>query len=171
MQFPFVGWGRVFGSETTGGKGFKPVEKNPQRMAEKRAEAQALRKAFHINLPSWEDIGGPEDGQVVVEGEVVNEAQPPEANQQASEATTGPTSNPGNSEATKVNHEAKTPGENGKPLTLGKVLTWVASKGKQYDRAWFFKNQQFFKSGEVPTEKQLEQAMTDICSMTGWDGL
>lgn len=58
---PFVGWGRVYGAETLGGKGFKPVEKNPQRMAEKRAEGQALRKAFHIPLPSAEDIGSPED--------------------------------------------------------------------------------------------------------------
>jgi hypothetical protein len=57
---PFVGWGRVRASETVGGKGFKPVETNPQRMAEKRAEAQALRKAFHINLPSFEDIGSPD---------------------------------------------------------------------------------------------------------------
>jgi hypothetical protein len=30
------------------------------RKAEKRAEAQALRKAFHINLPSIEDIGSPD---------------------------------------------------------------------------------------------------------------
>ena len=57
---PFVAWGRVFHAETVGGKGFKPVEKNPQRMAEKRAEAQALRKAFHIPLPSVEDIGSPD---------------------------------------------------------------------------------------------------------------
>lgn len=57
----FVGWGRVHKSETLSGKGYKPVEKNPQRMAEKRAEAQALRKAFHIPLPSFEDIGSPED--------------------------------------------------------------------------------------------------------------
>ena len=57
---PFIGWGRVHKAETIGGKGFKPVEKNPQRMAEKRAEAQALRKAFHIPLPSVEDIGTPE---------------------------------------------------------------------------------------------------------------
>ena len=64
---PFVGWGRVFLSETTGGKGFKPVEKNPQRMAEKRAEAQALRKSFHIPLPSYEEIGSPEDLPVNLE--------------------------------------------------------------------------------------------------------
>ena len=57
---PFVGWGRVRASETIGGKGFTPVETNPQRMAEKRAEAQALRKAFSIPLPSLEDIGSPD---------------------------------------------------------------------------------------------------------------
>ncbi|MDX9804125.1 MAG: hypothetical protein RBS96_08995, partial [Dehalococcoidales bacterium] len=45
---PFIGWGRVRVSETVGGKGYKPVETNPQRMAEKRAEAQALRKAFFL---------------------------------------------------------------------------------------------------------------------------
>lgn len=60
-DYPFIGWGRVYQPETVGGKGFTPVEKNPQRMAEKRAEAQALRKAFHIPLPSIEDIGSPED--------------------------------------------------------------------------------------------------------------
>ncbi len=56
---PFVGWGRVNGTETKGSPHL-PVVKNPQRMAEKRAEAQALRKAFHIPLPSQEDIGSPE---------------------------------------------------------------------------------------------------------------
>ena len=56
MSLPLVGWGRVRMAETQG-KGYKPVETNPQRMAEKRAEAQALRKAFSIPLPSAEDIG------------------------------------------------------------------------------------------------------------------
>ena len=62
---PFVGWGRVFLPETqvrdkNPGDAYKPTVTNPQRMAEKRAEAQALRKSFHINLPSIEDIGMPE---------------------------------------------------------------------------------------------------------------
>jgi len=65
---PFVGWGWVRASETKPGSRklgdntstFKPIQNNPQRMAEKRAEAQALRKAFHIPLPSTEDIGSPE---------------------------------------------------------------------------------------------------------------
>jgi len=69
---PFTAWGRVFKAETVGGKGFKPIEKNPQRMAEKRAEAQALRKAFHIPLPSMEDIGSPEIEMVDTDtGEIV----------------------------------------------------------------------------------------------------
>jgi hypothetical protein len=64
---PFVGWGRVRAIETTGGKGFKPVETNPQRMAEKRAEAQALRKAFSIPLPSIEDIGSQDNDPNVID--------------------------------------------------------------------------------------------------------
>jgi hypothetical protein len=90
---PCVGWGRVFMAETQGGKGFKPVEKNPQRMAEKRAEAQALRKAFHINLPSYEDIGSldyePEPIKVV---EVKSEEKRStfEANEQPPEAKEAP---------------------------------------------------------------------------------
>ena len=63
--YPFVGWGRVFSPETQvragkPGDAYKPTVTNPQRMAEKRAEAQALRKAFHIPLPSIEDIGSPD---------------------------------------------------------------------------------------------------------------
>ena len=55
---PFVGWGRVRHAETeapkSGAAGYRPLEVNPQRMAEKRAEAQALRKAFYLPLPSTE---------------------------------------------------------------------------------------------------------------------
>jgi len=61
-NIPFVGYGRVRAAEiNTSGK-FKPVDVNPQRMAEKRAEAQALRKAFHIPLPSIE-VKGTEDDE------------------------------------------------------------------------------------------------------------
>ncbi len=69
---PFVGWGRVRKVETQG-KEFLPVVNNPQRMAEKRAEAQALRKAFHIPLPSAEYIGVPEDAYPVVKVEGVGQ--------------------------------------------------------------------------------------------------
>ena len=51
---PFVGWGRVLAKESTKKDGFRPIEVNPQRMAEKRAEAQALRKGFNLPLPSLE---------------------------------------------------------------------------------------------------------------------
>jgi hypothetical protein len=61
MKLPLTGWGRVRKAEVGNGQGFQPVQNNPQRMAEKRAEAQALRKAFHIPLPSLEDIGTPEE--------------------------------------------------------------------------------------------------------------
>ena len=77
---PFEGWGRVRASETKPGSTrqgdntsmFKPIQSNPQRMAEKRAEAQGLRKAFHIPLPSIEDIGSPEaDAEPYIEAKVI----------------------------------------------------------------------------------------------------
>ena len=59
--YPFEGWGRVRAKERNDKGEYKPVDTNPQRMAEKRAEAQALRKGFSIPLPSLEDIGFEEE--------------------------------------------------------------------------------------------------------------
>lgn len=75
---PFIGWGRVFASETKG-SAHLPVVKNPQRMAEKRAEVQALRKAFSIPLPSFEEIGMPNDNPELVPYDIESEALEPEA--------------------------------------------------------------------------------------------
>jgi hypothetical protein len=63
-SFPFVGWGYVRARETQppvkadgsqGRAGYRPSEVNPNRMAEKRAEMFALRKAFHLPLPTFID--------------------------------------------------------------------------------------------------------------------
>lgn len=53
----FVGWGRVRASETNGDVHL-PIVKDPDRQAEKRAEAMGLRKAFSMPLPfqSWEEF-------------------------------------------------------------------------------------------------------------------
>ncbi len=63
-DYAFTGWGRVFASEISGDPHL-PVAKNPQRMAEKRAEVQALKKAFSIPLPSFEYIGTNEEVDIV----------------------------------------------------------------------------------------------------------
>jgi len=80
---PFVGWGRVRQVETKPPadprrRGYRPLETNPQRMAEKRAEAQALRKAFHIPLPSAEAIGeeGPYPDAIEGEAREIPEDEP-----------------------------------------------------------------------------------------------
>jgi hypothetical protein len=52
---PFEGWGRVKESETKGDPHL-PIVKDPGAQAEKRAEAQALRRAFHLPLPSFEEV-------------------------------------------------------------------------------------------------------------------
>jgi hypothetical protein len=74
ISHPFVGWGRVRVAEMRPGSKnpgdttstYKPTQNNPQRMAEKRAEAQALRKGFQIDLPSAEDIGSVDDDRHTV---------------------------------------------------------------------------------------------------------
>ena len=52
---PFEGWGRVKAADTKGDPHL-PIVKDTAAMAEKRAEAQALRRAFHLPLPSFEEI-------------------------------------------------------------------------------------------------------------------
>lgn len=52
---PFEGWGRVREAETKGDPHL-PIVKDPAAQAEKRAEAQALRRGFHLPLPSFEEI-------------------------------------------------------------------------------------------------------------------
>jgi len=66
----FVGWGRVTAGEIERANKYIPVSTNPMRMAEKRAEVQALRKAFSIPLPA-----GTGSVENIIEGsyEVVDE--------------------------------------------------------------------------------------------------
>jgi len=140
---PFVGWGRVHNAETVGGKGFKPVEKNPQRMAEKRAEAQALRKAFHIPLPSAEDIGSPDNevigninvktGEITVEGECkeipTETAQPVAEQPKAPESTTATKAEP-QTLAEKAFDGLQSAGSNKAPADLGKLYLWIMANVK-----------------------------------------
>ncbi|PPD57366.1 hypothetical protein [Dehalogenimonas etheniformans] len=65
---PFMGWGTVKKAEIDRAVGnarsnnrdpfFLPLVKDPASMAEKRAIAKGLKLAFHLPLPSVEDIGG-----------------------------------------------------------------------------------------------------------------
>jgi len=80
-QRPFVGWGRVRKVEIDKANEYTPVSNNPQRMAEKRAEVQALRKAFHIPLPSMELIGSQDDEDIRVVNTTTGEIIEGEANE------------------------------------------------------------------------------------------
>jgi len=90
---PFEGWGRVSKEEIDRAIAnskknnrdpyFLPVVKDPRGIAEKRAEAKGLRKGFHIPLPSFEDIGSPEEDPVtdvrvinISTGEIKETSQP-----------------------------------------------------------------------------------------------
>jgi hypothetical protein len=58
-----------------------------------------------------------------------------------------------------------------KPLTLGTVLTWCQSHGKEYNREWFFKNQPYRENELINNLTNLEKAMSELCSKKGWDGI
>jgi len=123
----FVGWGRIRVDEmkiVKDGDKYKPIVTNPQRMAEKRAEAQALRKAFHINLPSIEMAGtgteedennpniiNMETGEIIPEGEKPK-ADPVQAQKDIDELYDKPqTSKPANGAVDLTIMELKNPGE------------------------------------------------------------
>lgn len=67
-EYPFEGWGKVTKIEIDRAKAaatnnqrdqwFIPIVKDPGDMAEKRAEAEGLKRAFHLPLPSFEEIIG-----------------------------------------------------------------------------------------------------------------
>ncbi len=132
---PFVGWGRVRASETKAGSTrqgdntstYKPIQNNPQRMAEKRAEAQALRKAFHIPLPSAEDIGSPdydvESTGVMIDGKT-GEITEPEAEVKTKPKTEAKVAKPKAEAATLVD-EAKRLGAEKEEPTSPIDLDWL----------------------------------------------
>lgn len=142
---PFVGWGRVRQAEVVGGKGVRPIETNPQRMAEKRSEAQALRKGFHLPLPSFEVAGTPEDEGVIESTAEVIKDTPPE-------------------------DDAQGKASQNDTLTLGRVLNWCLSHGKQYDKTWFLKNQSYTETELINSPDKLSTAALEIGELTGWDG-
>lgn len=57
-----------------------------------------------------------------------------------------------------------------KPLSMGEVLTWCYSHGKQYTRKWFLDNCGVRES-ELEIPAKLEYAMSNITTLTGWEGL
>ena len=115
---PFEAWGRVTKEEIDRAKNssdksyFLPIVNDPMGHAEKRAVARGLKRAFHIPLPSEEDIGFNAAGKLVdtstgevIEGTatVIESSQqappapappipPVEPAKASSEATTSPTS-------------------------------------------------------------------------------
>ncbi len=175
---PIVAWGRVFGAETTinkPGDAYKPVVKNPQRMAEKRAEAQALRKGFHIPLPSIEDIESPdydtegtarivdkETGEITegkelskaIEGTIVAPPVKKEPDKQPEPTPDAP--KPIEKPAAK--QTSVTPQQ--------EFMTWVSSHGKKFTSSWVCETLSIKTVTEI---KDFEKAKQDLKSLCEWE--
>jgi len=144
-SMPFQGWGRIRAGEINVNGKFKPVDTNPQRMAEKRAEAQALRKAFHINLPSLENRGTEDEepspviinGKPVIEstGEIITDA--PQTTPVAPEAKSTPSTDTEPSTMKELYEYALKHGKDWTPSRIEKTLTLSASEiAKDISRAY-----------------------------------
>ncbi len=195
----FVGWGRVRAAETKPGSNkpgdntstYKPIQNDPQRMAEKRAEAQALRKAFHIPLPSAEDIGSPEEEPAsirvvnITTGEIKETAAvdgtPLTADQEFEKLESA---NPKSSAMTSAEETIKQadqvlakankePASTDPTANLGTLLTWVASHGKTYTREWLFKSQsqtqEELMSATPGGQTARAKAVAELKELCGWE--
>ncbi len=132
-QHPFVGWGKVTAKEIERANEHTPLATNPMRMAEKRAEVQALRKAFSIPLPSAEYIGVIEERTVNGVYSDVTEKQLPPA--PAADPVTGEIEE-GNEAPTLINEEQLTAIKNG----LAEAGLDYGALGEEFNgkRAWNF---------------------------------
>lgn len=156
---PFEGWGRVSKKEidrliaranTKNHDPYSiPVVKDPQGMAEKRAEAKALRKAFNIPLPNAEEIG--------LEDEPLEFQAPTEINTQTGEiidaecreVASGTDVPPEGTKATPASSSAESKAVAGVPQTsLSGEIRYYAAK---------------LATAELPTEKYL----ADLCKTVG----
>ncbi len=199
----FEGWGRVRKEETKPGSKndpnstYKPIQFNPQRMAEKRAEAMALRKAFHINLPSLE-TRGTEDEEAPVNletGEVIDTtiskpdpakaekdianlfddgpSQPPATSGQPEQPAAVPRS-ASNQAVEPVKGEKASPAKPkapGQPLPTTKqaLLNWIYSHRPKETTDQFAQMVGYDTSAEIPDDPAIiKQAYETIKTLKEW---
>jgi len=150
-SMPFEGWGRIRAVEINATGKFKPVDANPQRMAEKRAEAQALRKAFHINLPSMETMGTTEEEEspVIIDGKNVIEST---GEIKDSQETTE--KSPGEQPGSQI------------PTTIKELYEYAAKHGKTYTPSWVEKTLGVKDTAEIA--KDIPKAYRGLKDVTGW---
>ena len=174
---PFVGWGRVFEKETHGAE-FLPVVKNPQRIAEKRAEAQALRKAFHIPLPSAEDIGGPgfitpdadrNTGEIIESTATEIKAEPKPV---ATKKKPAPEPTPATPATSTTPDEVTGAEQQEEPASeetpVAKFFSWLQSKDKKYTPTWFYKTFDTYSKESMQDPENVEAAQKEVVEMMGW---
>ena len=131
-----MGWGRVRVAETKGSEHL-PIVKDPDRQAEKRAEAMALRKAFSMPVPfkSWEEFQEEraelENGREVDVGTTVTE---PATQENIGEVLAKAAKEP-------IPEPPQSTGEPSPDMTFDNLIAYVKGHGKT--EGWLFKNSGF----------------------------
>lgn len=184
---PFQGWAgvkaqEIFKAEAQAKSHQKdpyslPITKDSAQHAEKRAIARALRMAFHLPLPSAEDIGGEENGgepgsgvkggTSIIDGEVVSSTIDNKASKKGKpkDSIQEPEPEPEN-ESPETEGQQAIEGFLGEPKTIQEFLEWVTSHGKDYNRTWVLTS---CSLSEADLPNQFVDAYYHILSMTEWD--
>lgn len=188
----FEGWGRVRKAETKPGSTrqgdttstYKPIQFDPQGMAAKRAEAQALRAAFHIPLPSLEARGTEDDDTPPVNletGEIIDttlvEPDPAQAEEDIKnffddgtpKVTPAPVAEtpPAPTQATVKPPQAEKTSQ--VPTTRKGLFEWAIRHGKTYSATWCINQCGFSNLQELDnTPEVIKKAYDTIREITGW---
>ena len=177
---PFQGWGVVKKATADRADPHLPISDNPAQHAEKRAISRALRMAWHIPLPSYEDIGEEINGGVRVI-DITPEAPDDESatkaagNGKDTPAATKEAVNTDTPVADAVDVEkkkaatkatAKKKAANDKAdMTFQELLDKVKAKGAGYTESWLFRN---LGMSVDEAKADPKRAWQEICSVAGW---
>lgn len=124
-KVPVTEWGRVTQKEIQGSNEHTPLRNFPTEMAQKRALHRALRRAFPLDIPGFEEAQGEMEAEFRVldraTGELLDTTPSSEPSEPSSEAT---------SEA-KPTQEPETPESDGSAAPAGSVRAWVKEEARK----------------------------------------
>ena len=119
-------------------------------MADKRAETNALKRAFSIPLPSAEEIGTPDDPNII-EGKATilpQEDNPVVVSKRTQDAP---------------DH---LPGDTDIPETFVELCQWALTHGKDKNGTWIARQLGFTAAADI---KDIKNAYFQLKEITGWE--
>lgn len=164
----FEGWGYVTQKEMSMNTNpHLPIVKNPSQHAQKRAIVKALRMAFHVPLPSFEDAdyeNGSTPAAPAAEQPKVTVEKPPAATSASKKAETPKQATTTPPKAERASSAEQKPPD-WIPENIGELYSFAQSHGKKYTPTWV---QDLLKIPHEEIAGDLDSAIKDVRAITGW---